>query len=63
MSLAQPLDPAMRDAFLRAIAIELGRYQPAEIGPGLVNRVARGLQRQFMTPSLGPIPRSRAWWG
>ena len=45
-----------------AIAIELGRYQPAEIGPGLVSRVARGLQRQFMTPALGPgIARSRAW--
>ena len=63
MNLAQPLDPAMRDPFLRAVAIELGRYQSAEIGPGLINRVGRQLQRQFMTPSLGAVPRSRAWWG
>jgi hypothetical protein len=27
MSLAQPIDPAMRDPFLRAVAIELARYQ------------------------------------
>jgi hypothetical protein len=52
MNLAQPLDPAMRDPF-----------QSAELGPGLINRVGRLLQRQFLTPSLGPVPRSRAWWG
>jgi hypothetical protein len=63
MNLAQPLDPAMRDPFLRAVAIELARYQSAELGPGLINRVGRLLQRQFLTPSLGPVPRSRAWWG
>ena len=63
MNLAQPLDQAMRDPFLRAVASELARYQPAEIGPGLINRVARPLQRQFLTPALGPIARSRAWWG
>jgi hypothetical protein len=62
MNLAAPLDPLMRDPFLRAVAIELGRYQPAEIGPGLLNRVGRKLQRQYMgTPSLGAVPRSRAW--
>jgi hypothetical protein len=41
MNLAAPLDPLMRDAFLRAVAIELARYQSAEVGPGLVNRVGR----------------------
>ena len=62
MNLAQPLDPAMRDPFLRAVAIELARYQPEAIGPGLINQVGRSLQRQFMTaPSLGAVPRSRAW--
>jgi hypothetical protein len=35
---------------LRAIAIELARYQPEAIGPGMINRVGRALQRQFMTP-------------
>jgi hypothetical protein len=32
MTLAAPIDPAMRDAYLRAVAIELGRYQPEAIG-------------------------------
>ena len=34
MNLAQPLDPVLRDPFLRAVAIELARYQPEAIGPG-----------------------------
>jgi hypothetical protein len=63
MNLAAPLNPVMRDPFLRAIAIELGRCQPEAIGPGMINRVGRQLQRQFMTPSLDAVPRSRAWWG
>jgi hypothetical protein len=62
MNLAAPLDPAMRDPFLRAVAIELARYRPEAIGPGMINRVGRAVQRQFMTPSLGAVPRSRAWW-
>ena len=62
MTLAQPIDPAMRDPFLGAVAIELARYQPEAIGPGLINRVGRELQRQFLTPSLGSVPHSRAWW-
>ena len=57
MTLAQPLDPAMRDPFLRAMAIELARYQPEAIGPGLVNRVGRSLQRQFL---VTPGTRRRA---
>ena len=62
MNLAQPLDPELRDPFLRAVAIELARYQPADLGPGLVSRVGRSLQRQFLvTPALGAVPRSRAW--
>jgi hypothetical protein len=39
MRLARPLDPAMRDAFLRAIATELARCQPEALGPGLVSRI------------------------
>ena len=54
MNLAQPLDPVLRDPFLRAIAIELARYQPEAIGPGLINQVGRSLQRQFLVaPALG----------
>ena len=59
--LADPIEVVLRDSFLRAVAVELRRYQPDEIGPGLINRVGRELQRQFLTPSLGSVPRSRAW--
>jgi hypothetical protein len=62
MTLAAPIEPAMRDPFLRAVAIELERYSAEAIGPGLVSRVGRELQRQFMgAPALGAVPRSRAW--
>ena len=40
MNLALPLDPAMRNPFLGAVAVELRRYQPEDIGPGLISRVA-----------------------
>jgi hypothetical protein len=46
MNLAQPLDPAMRDPFLRAVAAELRRYRPEDIGPGAVFRTAKALQRR-----------------
>ena len=62
MNLAQPLDPALRDPFLRSVAIELARYPTDAIGPGLINRVGRGLQRQFLMPSLGSVPHSRPWY-
>ena len=61
MNLAAPLNPALRDPFLRAVAIELARYPSEAISPGMLNRVGRKLQRQFMTPALGAVPRSRAW--
>ena len=62
MTLAQPLDPVVRDPFLRAVAIELARYPADAIGPGLISRVGRGLQRQFLVaPALGADRRSRAW--
>jgi hypothetical protein len=44
---AWPLDVAMRDAFLRACALELGRYPRDALGPGLVARTASALQREF----------------
>lgn len=61
MSLSAPLDPLVRDPFLRAVAAELERYPEEAIGPGLVSRTARRLQREFMTPALGTIARSRMW--
>jgi hypothetical protein len=63
MSLSAPIDVAMHDAFLRSVAIELARYEPEAIGPGLVSRVGRQLQKRFMgTPALGPLVKSRAWF-
>ena len=44
----KPLRPGDRDPFLRALAQELGR-EP-QLGPGVIHRVARNLQRQFFDP-------------
>jgi hypothetical protein len=61
MNLAQPLDPAMRDPFLRAVATELRRYRPEDIGPGTVFRTAKALQREFLVapPRGGFIAKYR----
>ena len=58
LALAKPLPPENRDGFLRAIAAELAAHG-MPIGPGAVHRVARALQRHYLTPTLGPIPRFR----
>jgi hypothetical protein len=45
---ARPLPIDLRDRFLHAVAHELsGR---AVVGPGVVHRVCRELQRQFFAP-------------
>jgi hypothetical protein len=49
--LARPLEPALRDPFLRACAAALSKYP--ELGPGLVSRVVRSLQREFLRPPSG----------
>lgn len=46
MSAARPLDVAVRDAFLRAVAHELAGHQV--VGPGVVHQVCREQQRIFM---------------
>jgi hypothetical protein len=54
----EPLLPADRDAFLRALAQLLGGE--AEIGDGTVARAIRSLQREFWRPPLNPgnsVPR------
>ena len=48
MDACQPLRPYDRDPFLRALAQELGR-EP-QLGPGVIHRVAKNLQRQFFGP-------------
>jgi hypothetical protein len=48
MSAARPLDPDLRDPFLRSVAAAL--QGQAVIGPGVVARVCAELQRQFFHP-------------
>ncbi len=47
-TLAAPIEAALREPFLRAVALELGRHQSDEVGAGLVHRVGRELQREFL---------------
>ena len=47
LSLAQPIEPAQRSAFLDAVAAAIGEQAS---GPGLVYQTARWIQRQFCTP-------------
>jgi hypothetical protein len=42
---AAPIHPLQRDAFLKALAVELERHPV--IGPGLVHRCAADLQKTF----------------
>jgi hypothetical protein len=48
MNLARPLEPQLRDPFLRSVASELERHP--EIGVGLIFRVGKQLQRDFLRP-------------
>ena len=57
MSAARPLQIDMRDAFLHAVAHELGGYQ--EVGPGIVHQVCREQQRIFMNGAWPDVSRSR----
>ena len=43
---AAPIHPQQRDAFLKALAVELERYPV--VGPGVVFRAASELQRRFV---------------
>ena len=45
---ARPLPPEDRAKFVEAVAGELEKYR--ELGPGLVSRVSRELQRQHFNP-------------
>jgi hypothetical protein len=46
MQVAGPIHPQQRDAFLKALAVELERYPV--VGPGIVFRAASELQRRFV---------------
>jgi hypothetical protein len=51
ISVAQPIDPALRDPFLRACAVAL--QQHATLGDGLVSRTCREIQREFIGVQVG----------
>ena len=51
MTAAAPIYPRERDAFLRDVVAELAKYP--EIGPGVVGRVVREIQRQHLAPRTG----------
>jgi hypothetical protein len=53
LQFAQPLELEMRDLFLRAVALELSRYQLEAIGSGLIFRISKALQREFFTLPKG----------
>ena len=51
--LARPLELGQRDAFLQAVARELVKYPPEALGPGLIARIVRPLQWQFLRHPTG----------
>jgi hypothetical protein len=58
MVAARPLDPDLRDPFLRAVASALSGHEV--IGPGVVARTCAEMQRQFFHPpdlDRGYVPR------
>ena len=48
MEAARPIDPRDRSEFLRDVAAALEKYE--EIGPGIVGRVVREMQRRHFDP-------------
>ena len=44
LSLAQPIEPAQRSAFLDAVAAAIGEQAS---GPGIIHQTARRIQLQF----------------
>ena len=63
LTLAQPIEPAQRSAFLDAVAAAIGEQAS---GPGLVHQTGRRVQRGFLdaAPAVAqrtaPVPRDRA---
>lgn len=45
--LARPIEPDLRVAFMTAVASELRRLKPDQVGAGQVARIGRELQREF----------------
>jgi hypothetical protein len=58
MRLAEPIAPSLRGQFLQSVAAEL-RQQEGARGDGGAYRVARDIQRRFLT-AAGPLPARRS---
>jgi hypothetical protein len=58
MDAARPLQPSLRDAFLRAVALAL--RDEKVIGPGVIARTCASLQREFFT---APTRDKAPWHG
>jgi hypothetical protein len=54
---AEPIDPAHRPAFFAAVASALALH--SVIGPGLVHRTCRELQKSFIDLPRQPAPGSK----
>jgi len=53
MQLATPLHPIQRGAFLEAVAEEASKH--AELGPGLISRIARAVQKTYLAAPMRMI--------
>lgn len=47
-ALAMPIEEPLREFFIRSVMNELANYRPDQIGAGLVSRIARPLQREYL---------------
>jgi hypothetical protein len=59
MTLAQPLPPHARPAFVEAVLAQAAKYG-VEVGPGVLHRIGAGLQRSFALPPIGHQPAGAA---
>jgi hypothetical protein len=61
MRLAEPIAPSLRGQFLQSVAAELQQLQQQQgaHGDGAAHRVARGIQRRFLTATV-PLPARRS---
>jgi hypothetical protein len=50
MDAAAPLAPDVRDLFVKQVASELASRRADEVGPGLIYRTLRDVQRRFWQP-------------
>jgi hypothetical protein len=59
MAISAPVPVELRDPFLRALVQQLEKFP--EIGPGLIHRLGRELQREFCRPDVAVGPARRAY--